>query len=71
VILIGGTILLWQKGAATPGDIAASGAISMRIAQMTGWVSFTLMTIYTSLARSRTGCARWPCRMRCPMRRAR
>ncbi len=55
VILIGGTILLWQKGAATPGDIAAAGAISMRIAQMTGWVSFTLMTIYTSVGEVEDG----------------
>jgi ATP-binding cassette, subfamily B, bacterial len=55
VILIGGTLLLWQKGVATPGDIAASGAISMRIAQMTGWVSFTLMTIYTSVGEVEDG----------------
>ncbi len=55
VILIGGTILLWQQGVATPGDIAAAGAISMRIAQMTGWVSFTLMTIYTSVGEVEDG----------------
>ena len=28
VILVGGTILLWREGAATVGDIAASGAIA-------------------------------------------
>jgi ATP-binding cassette subfamily B protein len=55
VILIGGTILLWQDGLATPGSIAAAGAISMRIAQMTGWVSFTLMTIYTSVGEVEDG----------------
>ena len=55
VILIGGTILLWQQGQATPGGIAAAGAISMRIAQMTGWVSFTLMTIYTSVGEVEDG----------------
>jgi ATP-binding cassette subfamily B protein len=55
VILIGGTILLWQDGLATPGGIAAAGAISMRIAQMTGWVSFTLMTIYTSVGEVEDG----------------
>ena len=55
VILIGGTLLLWQKGLATPGDLAAAGAISMRIAQMTGWVSFTLMTIYTSVGEVEDG----------------
>ena len=55
VILIGGTLLLWQDGRATPGAIAAAGAISMRIAQMTGWVSFTLMTIYTSVGEVEDG----------------
>jgi ATP-binding cassette, subfamily B, bacterial len=55
VILIGGTIVLWQDGLATPGSIAASGAISMRIAQMTGWVSFTLMSIYTSVGEVEDG----------------
>jgi ATP-binding cassette, subfamily B, bacterial len=49
VLLIGGTLLLWQQGHATAGAIAASGAIAMRIAQMSGWVSFTLMSIYTSV----------------------
>ena len=55
VILIGGTLLLWQQGAATAGSIAAAGAISMRIAQMTGWVSFTLMAIYTSVGEVEDG----------------
>ena len=55
VILIGGTLLLWQRGLATPGDIAAAGAISMRIAQMTGWVSFSLMSIYTSVGEVEDG----------------
>ncbi len=49
VLLIGGAVLLWQQGLATEGAIAASGAIAMRIAQMSGWVSFTLMSIYTSV----------------------
>jgi ATP-binding cassette, subfamily B, bacterial len=41
VLLIGGTLWLWTLGQASPGDIAAAGAIAIRIAQMTGWVSFT------------------------------
>ena len=49
VLLIGGTVLLWQAGRASPGDIAAAGAIAMRVAQMSGWVSFTLMSIYGSV----------------------
>jgi ATP-binding cassette subfamily B protein len=55
VLLIGGTVLLWQQGQATAGDIAAAGAIAMRIAQMSGWVSFTLMSIYTSVGEVEDG----------------
>ena len=55
VILIGGALLLWRQGIATPGDIAAAGAISIRIAQMTGWVSFTLMQIYANVGEVEDG----------------
>ncbi|MGL5009239.1 MAG: ABC transporter ATP-binding protein, partial [Paracoccaceae bacterium] len=55
VLLIGGTLVLWTEGAATAGAIAASGAIAMRIAQMSGWVSFTLMSIYTSIGEVEDG----------------
>jgi ATP-binding cassette subfamily B protein len=55
VLLIGGTLVLWQQGAATAGDIAAAGAVSLRIAQMSGWVSFTLMGIYTSVGEVEDG----------------
>jgi ATP-binding cassette, subfamily B, bacterial len=55
VLLIGGTVVLWQQGNATAGAIAASGAIAMRIAQMSGWVSFTLMSIYTSIGEVEDG----------------
>ena len=55
VLLIGGTLWLWSRGAATPGDIAAAGAISIRIAQMTGWVSFTLMAMYSNVGEVEDG----------------
>ena len=55
VILIGGALILWQAGAATPGDIAAAGAIAIRIAQMTGWVSFTLMAMYANVGEVEDG----------------
>jgi len=55
ILLIGGTIALWTRGIATPGDIAAAGAISIRIAQMTGWVSFTLMAIYSNVGEVEDG----------------
>ncbi len=55
VLLIGGTLWLWTQGQTTAGAIAAAGAIAMRIAQMTGWVSFTLMSIYTSVGEVEDG----------------
>lgn len=55
VVMLGGTLLLWRTGQATPGDIVAAGAVSLRIAQMTGWVSFTLMSIYSNLGEVEDG----------------
>ena len=55
VLLLGGTILLWQRGMASEGDIVAAGAVAIRIAQMTGWVSFTLMAIYSSIGEIEDG----------------
>ncbi|MEP3331013.1 ABC transporter ATP-binding protein [Sedimentitalea sp.] len=55
VMLIGATLLLWRTGGASAGDIVAAGAISIRIAQMTGWVSFTLMGIYAHVGEVENG----------------
>ena len=55
VLLIGATLWLWSRGGASAGDIAASGAIAIRIAQMTGWVSFTLMQIYAAVGEVEDG----------------
>jgi len=55
VILIGTTLLLWRNGMATEGDIVSAGSIAVRIAQMTGWVSFTLMTIYSNIGEVEDG----------------
>ncbi|MBY6056392.1 ABC transporter ATP-binding protein [Leisingera daeponensis] len=55
VLLIGATLFLWQSGNATEGDIVAAGAVSIRIAQMTGWVSFTLMAIYSNVGEIENG----------------
>ncbi|MBN2760515.1 MAG: ABC transporter ATP-binding protein [Rhodobacteraceae bacterium] len=55
VLLIGGTLWLWAQGAASTGDIAAAGAVAIRIAQMTGWVSFTLMGIYSNIGEIEDG----------------
>ena len=55
VFLVVGSILLWRTGSVTPGEIAATGAIAMRIAQMTGWVSFTLMAIFSNVGEVEDG----------------
>jgi len=55
ILLIGGTVMLWQNGIASAGDIAAAGAISIRIAQMTGWVSFALMQMYANIGEVEDG----------------
>ncbi|MDI3337775.1 ABC transporter ATP-binding protein [Defluviimonas aestuarii] len=55
VVLIGGSLWLWSLGVASAGDIAAAGSVSIRIAQMTGWVSFTLMSIYASIGEVEDG----------------
>lgn len=55
VLMIGGALILWRTGAATEGDIVAAGAVSIRIAQMTGWVSFTLMAIYSNIGEVEDG----------------
>ena len=55
VLLIGGSLWYWSRGAISAGDIAATGAVSLRLAQMTGWVSFTLMTLYSNLGEVEDG----------------
>jgi ATP-binding cassette, subfamily B, bacterial len=55
VLLVGGSLWLWTMGQASAGNIAAAGAIAIRIAQMTGWVSFTLMGLYGNLGEIEDG----------------
>ncbi|RJE80490.1 ABC transporter ATP-binding protein [Paracoccus sp. JM45] len=55
VVLVGGSILLWRQGAASVGDVAASGAIAMRLSQMTGWVSMALMGIWGNVGEIEDG----------------
>jgi ATP-binding cassette, subfamily B, bacterial len=55
VALVLAGVVLWQDDRVSAGEIAAIGAVSMRIAQMTGWVSFTLMTIYANLGEIEDG----------------
>ena len=55
LLLVGGSIWLWSNGTASAGDIAAAGSIAIRIAQMTGWVTHTLMGIYGSIGEVEDG----------------
>lgn len=49
IVIVGATLLFWTQGTATAGDIAVAGSIGLRLAQMTGWVSFTLMGMYANV----------------------
>jgi ATP-binding cassette subfamily B protein len=55
VLLIGGSLYLWTRGAATPGDIATAGLIATRIAQMSGWVSMTAMGVFGNIGEIEDG----------------
>ena len=55
VALIGVAFWLWQIGQATPGTIALAGLISTRLAQMSGWISFTAMGIFANVGVAEDG----------------
>jgi ATP-binding cassette subfamily B protein len=55
VMMIGASLMLWQAGQATEGDIVAAGTIAIRLAQMTGWLSFALMGIYANVGEVENG----------------
>lgn len=54
ILMVGAAIAL-RAGGVSPGDIAAVGAVTIRLAQMTGWISFTLMVIYSHLGEVEDG----------------
>ena len=47
--------LSWHDAGVTPGDLAAIGAVSIRLSQMTGWVSFVLMAIFSHVGEVEDG----------------
>ena len=55
VMMVGGSLWFWSTGSISVGDIAVAGAISLRLSQMTGWVSYTLMTVYANLGEIEDG----------------
>ncbi|TPE52094.1 ABC transporter ATP-binding protein [Amaricoccus solimangrovi] len=55
VLLVGGSLLLWTRGAASAGEIATAGMIATRLAQMSGWVSMTAMGIVANFGEIEDG----------------
>lgn len=55
VVLVGFGITGWMSGTSSVGEIATAGAIALRLSQMTGWVSFTIMGIYTNIGEAEDG----------------
>ena len=55
VLMIGGALWIWTEGTASAGDIAMAGLISTRISQMTGWVSFTAIGIFSNIGEIEDG----------------
>ncbi|SMX41276.1 ABC transporter ATP-binding protein [Octadecabacter ascidiaceicola] len=47
--------LSWRENGVSPGDLAAIGAVSIRLSQMTGWVSFVLMAIFSHIGEVENG----------------
>ena len=48
-VVMVGAALGFRDAGISPGDIATVGALTIRIAQMTGWISFTIMAVYSHL----------------------
>ena len=55
VALVGGALWLWGQGLASAGDITAAALISVRIGQMSGWVSFTALGIFSNIGEIEDG----------------
>ena len=47
--------LAWRDAGVSPGDLAAIGAVSIRLSQMTGWVSFVLMAVFSHVGEVEDG----------------
>ncbi len=47
--------LSWRDSGVSPGDLAAIGAVSIRLSQMTGWVSFVLMAVFSHIGEVEDG----------------
>jgi len=55
VAMMGGAIWLWADDLASPGDIAAAAMVATRLAQMSGWASFTALGIFSNVGEIEDG----------------
>ena len=55
LMLTGGALMAWSRGETSEGAIVAAGVVAIRIAQMTGWVSFALMGLYSDIGEVEDG----------------
>ena len=55
VAVIGYAILLWQGGQATVGTVAAAAALTLRLNAMTGWIMWSLSSLFENLGVIREG----------------
>ena len=52
--LVGMAVAMRGSGI-TPGEVAAVGAVGIRLSQMTGWISYTIMVIYSHIGEVEDG----------------
>jgi ATP-binding cassette subfamily B multidrug efflux pump len=55
VAVIGYAIVLWQQGAATIGTVAAASALTLRLNAMTGWIMWSLSSLFQNVGVIREG----------------
>jgi len=49
LLIIGMAVWLWQIGSATIGDLGAAAALILRATQMSGWVAWSALGIFTNI----------------------
>ena len=55
VAVIGFALVLWQQGAATVGTVAAASALTLRLNAMTGWIMWSLSSLFQNIGVIREG----------------
>jgi ATP-binding cassette subfamily B protein len=54
-VVVGLGLWSWQRGAASVGMVAAAAAVAIRLSQMSGWISWTLMGIFSNIGEVEDG----------------